>query len=405
MICAQVSGANDARPRLAASVRGRTGRLCAVAYGWHTGGPLRSGHACAPSDAVAALRAGSWAVVVRSGYAGLALAVVFAAGAQSGVEAPPVETAVEEPEEINAFVACAKQTRRAEILLDTASRRLHQTVCGAALWFDGLFGERDLDAALKSYGHIELAHAWSEFSGHESRVRFIARTQLPAMQHRLSAFIGVDDEDAYARDRSEGNALRSRRRVTDRETFLVGLGFAGVTRDRFQSDFQVGVRHVTQPEAFVQNRFNYIPYSSRSNRLVLRITPFWNTRDHFGATTHTAFDHILDEAFLLRWSTAVTKTEVAAGTDWRSALILYQNLRGTHALAYEAFIRGQSVAPEPLVEFGIRTVYRRPLLWQERLFGEFVLGYSWPREDPALEREGAVDVGVGLEMPFGKAPK
>jgi len=45
------------------------------------------------------------------------------------------------------------------------------------------------------------------------------------------------------------------------------------------------------------------------------------------------------------------------------------------------------------------------LFWQERLFGEFVLGYSWPRVDPALDREGAVDVGVGLEMPFGKAPK
>ncbi len=49
------------------------------------------------------------------------------------------------PEEINAFVACQQRAKRREILLDTASRRLEQTVCGAALWFDGLFGERNLD--------------------------------------------------------------------------------------------------------------------------------------------------------------------------------------------------------------------------------------------------------------------
>ena len=348
-------------------------------------------------------------ILLRS--SALAAAILIAgpgAGAEpaAGPEAPPpVETAAEGSEETSAFVACARRARRADILLDTASRRLHQTVCGAALWFDGLFGERDLDAAMKSYGHVELATAYSEFYGTQTRVRFIARVKLPAMEERLSAFVGIDDEDAYARDRSEGNALRSRRRPTDRETFLLGLGFAGVTGDRFQSDFQVGVRDVSLPQVFAQNRFNYIPYSSTLNRLILRITPFWNNRDRFGATTHTSFDHIVDEALLLRWSTAVTKSEDIAGTDWRTAAILYQNLRGSHALAYETFIRGQSAEPEPLTEFGVRGVYRRPLFWGDRLFGEFVLGYSWPREDPALEREGAADVGFGLEMPFGKAPK
>jgi len=348
---------------------------------------------------------------VKSGHAGFALGLALFAGASAagdpgaGPETPPpAETAAAEPDEINAFDACRRRAKRTEILLDTASRRLHQTVCGAALWFDGLFGEGDLDAALKSYGHLELATAHSEFSGSHTRLRFIARVKLPAMEERLSAFVGVDDEDDFARDRSEGQALRSRTRVTDRDTFLVGLGFAGFTSDRFQSDFKVGVRHVRLPEVFVQNRFNYIPYSDKQNRLILRITPFWNNRDLYGATTHTSFDRIIAEAFLLRWSTAATKIEEVAGLDWRSAVILYQNLRGSQALAYEAFIRGQSAAPEPLGEYGVRTVYRRPL-FRERLFGELVLGYSWPRDDPALEREGAADIGVGVEMPFGKAPK
>ena len=321
----------------------------------------------------------------------------------AGAVVPPAETATPELEEIGAFEACAQRAKRSEILLDTASRRLHQTVCGAALWFDGLFGEGDLHAARQSYGHLELATTYSEFYGTQTRLRFLLRVQLPAMEERLSAFAGVDDEEEFVRDRSEGQAIRSRRRPTDRDSFLLGLGFAGFTSDRFQSDFKAGVTEFSLPKAFVQNRFNYIPYSSKHNRLILRITPFWNNRDHYGATTHTSFDHILDEAFLLRWSTAATKSEEVPGLDWRSAVILYQNLAGTRALAYEAFIRGSSAAPEPLGEYGVRTVYREPL-FKDRLFGELVLGYSWPREDPALPREGAADVGVGVEMPFGTAP-
>lgn len=327
-----------------------------------------------------------------------------ARGQPEGPAPPPVDAAAPEPDEPGAFAACARHADRAEIMLDTASRRLHQTVCGAALWFDGLFGEGDLDAALTSYGHVEVSTAYSEYSGSQTRFRFNARVKLPAMEQRLSAFVGLDDEEDFVRDRAEGQALRSRRRVSDRDTFLVGLGFAGFTSDRFQSDLKIGVRDVRLPKVFVQNRFNYIPYSGEKTRLILRITPFWDNRDLLGTTTHTSFDHILGEAFLLRWSTAATVTEEVSGVDWRTALILYQNLNGIDALAYEAFIRGASCAPEPLREYGVRTVYRLPM-WRDRLIGELVLGYSWPRDDPTLDREGAADIGVGVELPFGKEPE
>ena len=329
------------------------------------------------------------------------------AGVQPAAEtaAPPVAyVAPEPPEEITAFVACQQRAKRKEILLDATSRRLHQTVCGAALWFDGLFGERDLDAALSSYGHIEASTAYSEFEGSDTRVRFHARVKLPAMEQKLSAFVGLDDEDDFVRDRSEGQALRSRRRVTDRDEFLAGLGFAVVTTDRFQSDFKVGVRNPSLPKVFVQNRFRYIPYSDLTNRVFLRITPFWNNRDRFGVTTSTDVDHAIEEALLLRVSNIVTISEASPGADWRSAIILYQNLRGSSALAYEVFVRGATGAPEPLGEYGVRTVYRRPF-FEERLYGELVLGYGWPRNDPALEREGSADIGLGVGMPFGTAPK
>ncbi len=321
------------------------------------------------------------------------------------IETQPAATKVAEPEEINAFVACSRRAKRREILLDTASRRLHQTVCGAALWFDGLFGERDLDAAQNSYGRVELTNAYSQFDGNDTRLRFDARVQLPALEHRLSAFIGRDNEDDFVRDRSEGHALRSQtRRVNDRDEFLGGLGFVVVTTDRFQSDFKVGVRNVRLPKVFVQNRLSYIPYSDKVDRVYLRATPFWNNRDGFGLTASSDIDHAIGQTFLLRWGNIGTISEESAGLDWRSAVLLYQNLRGSSALAYEVFIRGATAAPEPLGEYGVHMIYREPF-FEERLFGVLVLGYSWPRNDPALARDGSAAISVGVEMPFGAAPK
>ena len=180
--------------------------------------------------------------------------------------------------------------------------------------------------------------------------------------------------------------------------------FGKQTTDTFRSDFNVGVRNPRMPTAFVQNRFLWIPYSNSRNRVLVRMTPFWNTHDHLGVTTATDFDRILAEAFLLRWGNTGTVAQELHGFDWRTAMVLYQNLRGSSALAYEFFVRGATAAPEPLGEYGVRNVYRRPF-FVESLIGELVLGYSWPRNDPALPREGSFDVGLGIEMPFGVAPK
>jgi hypothetical protein len=318
--------------------------------------------------------------------------------------APPVAEKFSKPlDEINAFRACRQHAMRNEILLDTASRRLEQTVCGAALWFDGLFGERDLDAALASYGRVEISAAYSEFRGNDLRVRFDVKVKLPALEHRVSAFVGRDDQDDFARDRTEGHALRTRRRASDRDQFLTGLGFEILRTDSFQSSLKVGVRNFSQPTGFVQNRFSWIPYSNSQNRVLLRVTPFWNTHDHLGVTTSSDFDRIIEESFLLRWGNVATFSQTSPGLDWRTAAVLYQNLRGSSALAYEVFIRGATRAPEWVGEYGVRTVYRRPF-FHESLFGELVLGYGWPRDDPAVPRKGSVEIGLGVEMPFGFAP-
>jgi len=313
-------------------------------------------------------------------------------------------SAPKEPGRGNPFTACRMEQEHEVVVLDRTRERLHETVCGAALWFDGLFGERDLASARGAYGRLEVSTANSEFEGEETRVRFDARVKLPALRHRLSVFIGRDNEDDVARDRSEGLGLRSQAdELQQVEDWFAGLGYRLKEAYGIRSEFRLGVRGVRHPVAFVQLRNSYTAYEDENDRIQLRATPFANHLDGAGFTAATDFDHALSPTRLLRWGSIGTVTEESEGVQWRSALILYQSLRRLRAIAFEAFERGATTAPEPLLEYGVRTIYRQPL-FRARLFAELVLGYSWPRVDPALPREGSAGVTFGLELPFGADP-
>lgn len=326
------------------------------------------------------------------------------AGTPKPAEPPPPQAAARpEAAEPEPFEACRMPVENQVPFVDETRRRLHETVCGAALWFDGLFGEGDIAAARSAYGRVELSYGGSEFYGRELRLRFHARVKLPALKERLSAFVGRDSDEDFVRDRTEGLALRSQfPRVDDQEEWLAGLGYALPEAHRFKLDFRVGARSLRRPKVFAQGRASYNAYSDHSSLVYFRLTPFVNNLDGFGATASADLSHALAATHLLRWGTIGTISEESPGLDWRSALILYQNLRARRAIAYETFVRGLTAAPEPLVEYGARAIYRHPLL-DARLFGEAVVGYSWPRTDPVLDREGSFGASLGLEMPFGAA--
>lgn len=314
----------------------------------------------------------------------------------------PAPTPAQEAAAGNPFKACRRQIRPDETLLvDPARRRLQQTVCGAALWFDGLFGERDLAAARTAHGRLEVSTAHSEFEGGDTRVRFNAHVRLPALEQRLSAFVGRDNEDDIAQDRAEGLGLRSQAAQLEKvEDWFAGLGYTLQDTWGIKTELRVGVRGIGPTTTFVQLRSRYNAYEDEVNLVTLRATPFLTNTDGFGFTGGADFDHALSATRLLRWDSVGTISEESTGVEWRSAFILYQSLGDYRAIAGETFVRGASTAPVPLAEYGVRTIYRQPLIGI-KLFGELVLGYSWPRVDPALEREGSFGVTFGLELPFG----
>jgi hypothetical protein len=324
-----------------------------------------------------------------------------AEGAAPPATAAAAPRAAEAAADVNPFDACAQPDQDVVAVIDETRRRLQETVCGAVLWFDGLFGVGDIASARRTRGRIEASIAHSEFEGTRTRLRFNARVRLPALENRVSAFVGRDSDEDFIRDRSEGLGLRSQfPQVEDEEEWLAGLGYALPEKLRVKSEFRVGGRGVNPTKVFAQGRFSYTPYADELNVVHLRATPFVNNIDGLGLTASFDVSHALGPTRLLRLGNVGTVSEKTSGLDWRSALILYQNLREFRAIAFETFVRGATAAPEPLGEYGVRAIYRQPLV-QQRLWLELIPGYSWPRVDPSLPREGSFGWSVGLEMPFG----
>ncbi len=291
-----------------------------------------------------------------------------------------------------------------EGVLDNSRRLLAETFCGATLWFDGLFGEPDIENARAVSGRVELSTIYTEAYGNEPRARLRLKYDLPNLDKRVNLFLGRDDRDDFVQGRQKGFAIRSSVfGVETQDRWLAGLGYSPPGRWQERLDFRVGARVSSAPEAFVQGRLRRNVFVGEQAVWRLREVVFYENRDGFGSTSSADFDYVLRRTLLFRWGTVGTVSEVTDGLDWRSATLLYQNLGSRSALAYELFLRGSTGAEIGVREYGARTVYRRPLT-RDWLYGEIIGGYTWPRESLDEQREGSALIGFGLELLFGRNP-
>ncbi len=332
----------------------------------------------------------------------LLLAAWPLAAQQGDAQSVPLEPYQEYPRE--APRPCDQIYVSEHEMIDVTRERVEELVCRAALWMDGIGGDSgDVLAARRSRGRLETSYYWSQFAGAEFRVRAKVRVELPLLKRRLSAFIGLDNEDDFVQSRSEGFALRSEfPSLDDDDDWLAGLGYRFPGSGRvFQSDFRIGAKRLTDTKVFVQQRMRLLAYSDDNDIWTLRETLFWTNKDGFGSTTGSDWMHVISDELLARWDNVATVTQETEGLDWRSAAILYRGLQPEGSgLALELFSRGETRHPVPVREYGARVLYRYPL-FEQRLFVEFINGYSWPKIDPEIEREGSYGVGIGLQMPFG----
>lgn len=315
-------------------------------------------------------------------------------------EAPPPAGA----EEPSLRELCREGTPGEQGLLDDSRRVLAETFCGATLWFDGLFGQPDVENAREVSGRVELSTIYTEAEGTDPKARLRLRYDLPNLDRRVNLFLGRDDRDDFVQDRQEGFAIRSSVfGVETEDRWLAGLGYSPPGRWKERLDFRAGGRLSSAPEAFVQGRLRRNVFLGERSVWRLRETVFYQNRDGFGSTTSADFDYVLRRTLLFHWGTVGTFSEATDGADWRSATVLYQNLGSRAALAYELFLRGSTDSDIKVREYGARSVYRRPLN-REWLYGELIAGYTWPRESLAEPREGSALIGFGIELLFGRNP-
>lgn len=288
---------------------------------------------------------------------------------------------------------------------DEARRKLAETVCVATLWLDGLLGgEPDVENARSVSGRLEITSLYSEADGFDPRVRLRVRYDLPTLEHRLSVFVGREDREDAVRGRQEPFAIRSSVFGIDNdEQWLAGLGYRPPGKWSERVDFKIGGNLNTAPEVYAQGRWRKNHFVGMDSVWRFRETVFWQNHDGFGLTSHADMDHVLRQNLLLRWANVGTVSEASDGLDWRSSFLLYHNLYRAQALAQEAFIRGSTKRDVPIREYGVRGVYRFPLK-QRWLFGEVVLGYTWPRENLDELRKGSTILGIGVELLFGEDP-
>ncbi len=320
---------------------------------------------------------------------------------------PPAEAGqpIAQPQERRLRDLCRIGTAAEEPMLDSARRQLEETFCSATLWFDGLLGgEPDVASARRVSGRVELSGLYTEFEGFDPKARLRLRYDLPNLERRLNLFLGRDDEDELIQDRQEGFAIRSSVfGLETEEKWLAGLGYHPPGHWASRLDFRVGARLKSAPEVFAQARWRRNWFQGDRTVWRLRETVFWENREGYGSTTSLDLDHVVQRDLVLRWGNVATMSESTEGLSWRSALLLYHDLGRSNAMAGELFIRGSTDAEVPLREYGTRAIFRRPI-GKPYLYGSVIAGYSWPKKDPDLPRDGSALLGIGFELLFGKEP-
>lgn len=300
---------------------------------------------------------------------------------------------------------CKQDATQQDAAVDSAQRWLEETFCGATLWLDGLLGgEPNVESARKVSGRVELSGLYTEHEGFDPKARLRVRYQLPNLERRFNLFLGREDQDEFIEDRSEGPSIRSSVFGLEREEkWLAGLGYAPPGRWAERIDFRLGARVKSAPVVFVQGRYRRNFFVGEDVVWRFRESVFYENRAGFGSTTSLDYDHVLKRDLLFRWGNVATVSEDTDGASWRSAVVLYKNLRKSRGLAGELFARGETKAPVDVWEYGSRGVFRFPL-GRRDLFAEAIVGYTWPVVGETYRREGSPLVGIGIELLFGSRP-
>lgn len=292
--------------------------------------------------------------------------------------------------------------------IDRSQVRLYDSVCTAAAWFDGFFGDARYDSATgETYGRVSLGGFYDERNGFDPQLKFRTRFALPALRNRGDFFFNRGTEEGQIEQRgSEGFEDDLQSVASNQDDSL----FAGFGINRFQGiergfSLRVGARIRLSPEPFVQARYRYGVKLTDSNLLRFEPLVYWRSDEKFGSTLNIDSDNYIGENLLLRWSNFgnVSDDPDVTGMAWGSTLSLFQGLSNRRALTYSLLVRGETEAPVKLQNYGFELRLRHRFL-RKWLFLEYVGSVTFPQEFREEQRDANLGIGLRLESYFGPAP-
>jgi hypothetical protein len=290
--------------------------------------------------------------------------------------------------------------------LDRFHLSFERSVCLSAWRFDSLFGEHseeELAQASSTFGRVRLGVEWDEQDGFGEELRLRATIPLPVTERRLKAVIGRETDEEFIEDAPrafDGGGL-----LDDEEdpSWLVGLGYEPIRGRRTRLSIGAGVHLQLPLDPYVKARYRFHAPLTEDVLVRAQQTVFWENEDGPGTTTRTDLDWLVNVGRMLRWSNDLKLTEETNGVAWSSSLTLYQRLAATRAVALRGAVRGETdgaVSPE---EYEVLAIYRQRFL-RDWLFLEVRGGGGWLREERAEARDFVPQVGLLLEMVFGRDP-
>jgi len=291
-----------------------------------------------------------------------------------------------------------------EALLDRTQRTVYDVINATTRWFDGFFGESQLDDTDRvSRGRITVGGFWDQRDDFSARVNLRARIALPALENRTRLILGRGDTDELI-DGTEDQITKGLPGGFDPDRdddWLIGLGYSRSGNLARGFDLGVGIKVSSPLEPYV--RLTYRWYRAYGDNWLLRIRPraFWQKERGTGVTLQSDLDRVINANVLVRWANSLAVEDEVEGLGWRSDLIAYQGLSNNRALSYSIFALGQGGADVQLQNYGLELRYRQRVA-REWFFIQLSTGLSWPRELLEEARESNVGVGIMFEMQFGQ---
>jgi hypothetical protein len=254
-----------------------------------------------------------------------------------------------------------------------------------AEWMDGFFGDPNYDLEkAESLIRVVWRNELDQSDGYNTKVRLRGKLQLPRISKRLNLFFGGEDGDDLSNDK---------RKSEDRAGLLYTIdqrkrSRVDLTLDFSSEGFKPGIRYRNQGPL----------YETSSYRYTQRVE--YRENKGFFTTGEINLDRALSETNLLRFSNEAVYGEKTDGTEWRSALILYQrrsiHKRDPRVVAWFASINGVT-DPSYVKNSRLGVLFRRQL-YRPYLFVELQPSYNFRKSRKDDERRGAWSFEINFEV-------